>query len=661
MLFSRDDQRPLFVGCAISVLTVLGFLIGGFHTWSARVSDRLFLPRAADPRIVLITIDDASLGHIGRWPWPRRVHADIVSKLAAVQPSVIAYDVNFPEPSDPGDDQQLEEALKRAGNVVLPVELEVNVDRGRLTYNPNRVLSPISALSAAARATGHTNTSPDADGVVRRVPITVTAPDGSSVRSFVTEVLRVAGLERQLQEAPIDVFGTLAINFPNQPARAFRALSAIDVLRGTANLSSLKDALLIVGATAPDMHDALLVPTSYGQPMSGIEIHASALDTVLQRRWLRPVPPLIVVGWILFLGVCLGFCVPKLRARWSVPLAFCLWLVTVIGAFFLFDRGWIVDIVWPTISIFCAYGLITLERRLTAERHRRQLKQALSQYVSASVADAVLKNPTLLKLGGERKRMTVLFSDIRGFTSISERLSPERLVALLNIYLGRMTEIVFAQNGVLDKYIGDAVMAFWNAPLVQPDHARRAVQTALEMRDALAEMNQKKLFGEIELHIGIGINTGEMVVGNVGGAARFDYTVIGDQVNLASRLEGITKEYHVGIVITEACASQLGGTVLTRRLDKVAVKGKKEPVTIYEVLERMSSAIESQKQLAQSFEAALEAYFSKNFQDAIAKCHAILSAHPDDGPSKNLLERSQQFLVAPPPAEWDGTWVFTKK
>ncbi len=669
MLLSRDYSRPLIVALSVSALAALGFFVGGFNTWSARVSDRFFLPRSVDARIALIAIDDASLGQIGRWPWPRRVHAELISKLSAAGASIIGYDVNFPEPSDPVDDQELAAALKLAGNVVLPVELELNLSRGSLSFKPKTVLSPIPALSSAAAATGHTNTPPDVDGVVRRIPLAVSAPDGSSLRAFVAESLRLMGLDRRLHEAPVDALGQLVINFPNQPTRAFHTFSAADVIRGAVNLTSLKNAIVLVGATAPDLHDALLVPTSYGQPMSGIEIHASSLDTLLQRRWLKPVPATAVVGWIMFLGLGLGCLLPLLRARWSAPLAILLWILTVMGAFFLFDRGWIMDLVWPTLVIIFTYSAVTLERRITADRQRHQLKQMLSQYVSATVVEAILKDPTLLKLGGERRRMSVLFSDIRGFTSISEGMSPEKLVSLLNVYLGRMTDLVFAHNGVLDKYIGDAVMAFWNAPLDQPEHAKMAVTTALDMRDALLEMNRAKAFSDpstqlgmsLELHIGLGVNTGDMVVGNVGGESRFDYTVIGDNVNLASRLEGLTKEYHVDVLVTEATQRELVGAILTRKLDKVAVKGKNEPIIIYEAMERLTSAGESQKALARKFEAALEAYFRRDFQDAVTQCEALLVAYPNDGPAMTLFERAKYFIKTPPPADWDGTWVYTKK
>ncbi|MEK7116289.1 MAG: adenylate/guanylate cyclase domain-containing protein [Patescibacteria group bacterium] len=653
--------RPIAVGGFIGILSAAGLFAGVLNTWSMRVTDRLFLAAPADRRIVIVAIDDASLGQIGRWPWPRTVHAKILHALTDAGAKAIGYDVNFPESSNVADDNDLAEALKHSGRVVLPLELQLKIERGRMTFDPTKNVSPITSLSSAAAATGHSNTPPDADGTVRRVPLSVRAPDGSRVPAFVTELLRLGGFERDLGLAPLDSNGRLLVNFSGAPFSSFRTLSAGDIFRGTANIDSVKNAIVLVGSTAADLHDSLLVPTSYGIPMPGIEIHASIAHTIISHRWLQRIPPWISALELVLLGLLIGFLFSRIRVRWSVPILLLLWIAQIVSAFALFDRGWIAEIVWPTILFFFAAAAVTLERRIIADRERRELKHALSKYVSPSVVEAILKDPSRLKLGGERRRMSVLFSDIRGFTTISEGMTPEKLVQVLNVYLNRMTNLVFAQNGVLDKYIGDAVMAFWNAPLDQPEHATLAVATALDMRDALLDMNRAQAFGDLELHIGLGVNTGDMVVGNVGGESRFDYTVIGDHVNLASRLEGLTKEYHVDILITEATMKDLAGEILTRRLDKVAVKGKSEPIVIYEAMERLASAGEPLKLLARDFEAALEAYFRREFQDVVTRCERMLSAHPGDGPSKNLLERAKQFIESPPPDAWDGTWVYTKK
>lgn len=664
MKFTKKSRlfQPILVGSVVGVLCAIGSVAGVLDSWSNRSTDRLFLSRAPDPSITIIAIDDASINQLGRWPWPRKIHAELIQKLSDAGVKAIGYDVNFPESSDAENDQALADALKASGRVVLPVELQLKAEDGRLTYATEHVLSPIFSLKSSAAALGHSNTPPDADGTVRRVPLNVWSPDSSpGWNSFVAEVARLAGRTTNLEQAPPTSNHRMIINFTGPPLQTFRTIRAVDVIRGTADLSVIKNGVAFVGSTAPDLHDALLVPTSNGVLMPGVEIHASTYETIVSRRWLSPVPPLSMAIILVLLGLLVGVFVPLIRARWSIPMLISIWIATVVIAFISFDRGRIIDVVWPTLTLVFSYVAVTIERRVQSDRERRELKTAFSRYVSATVVDSILKDPSKLHLGGERKRMSVFFSDIRGFTTISEGLSPEKLVEALNIYLTRMTDIVFQHQGVLDKYIGDAVMAFWNAPFDQPDHAFLAVQTAIEMQKALDRMNEEKAFGDVEIRIGCGVNTGDMVVGNVGGTARFDYTVIGDNVNLGSRLEGLTKEYGVGIIITESTAKDVSSKILCRKLDKVAVKGKKEPVMIFEAVDFIENATSSQQTLVKAFETALDAYFARDFAGAITKCDVILATTPTDGPTKNLRERALHFKDTAPPTDWVGTWVFTKK
>lgn len=664
MNFTREFFRPIAIGGCVGLLAGLGLLTGILQNWSNPTLDLLFLPHKPDSRLTLIAIDDASLTQIGRWPWPRQTHAQLIGKLKDAGAAVIGYDVSFPEPSDKGDDQALASALKEATNVVLPLELTLLQSRNSLTYDPKNVVQPIASLSSSAGSLGFVNSPPDADNVFRRLPLTVKSPDGSVVPSFESEVLRLAGTPGLLRGAPLDSLGRMRVNFsgPPAPAGTFRIISAADVLYDKADPAPLKDGIVLVGATAYDLHDNLLVPTSRGVPMSGVEVHASILDTLLSRRWLQSVPDWLQALYLIILGLFIGFMVPRVRARWSIPITLAIWFASILISFLAFDRGWLLDILWPTLVFVFAYAAVTLERRLASELQKRQLKTAFSRYVSPSVVEVIIADPAKLKLGGERKNMSVLFSDICGFTSISEKLSPDKLVEILNKYLSRMTAIVFEENGVLDKYIGDAVMAFWNAPFEQPDHAFRAVVTALKMQKVLDGMNRNNEFGnDLEIHIGVGINTGDMVVGNVGGEARFDYTVIGDNVNLGSRLEALTRQYKVGAIVTEATYQACGDRILFRRLDKVAVKGKKEPVVIYEAMAEMCDATEAQKKLALDFEAAFEKYLAKDFSACREACGNLRQAFPEDEPSKLLKDRTEHFIQEPPSDSWDGTWVYTKK
>ncbi|MFA6099844.1 MAG: adenylate/guanylate cyclase domain-containing protein [Patescibacteria group bacterium] len=667
---NSDWQRPLAVGLAVGLLCAAGMALGLLSTWSNRLTDRLFMPQSADPRITIIAIDDAAMARLGRWPWARSVHAELIDKISQAKPLAIGYDVNFPEISDQENDKALADAIRSAGNVVLPIELTLTNQNSQIFYDPSRVLMPIPLIASASARLGHTNTPQDVDGVVRRVPLAVASPEGSKIPHFAVQIAEMAGLKINLTQGT-DSLGRLIVHYINAPKHSFPMLSAADVFDGKVKPEQLAGHFVLVGSTAPDLHDEQLVPTATSQPMPGVEIHASILDTLLKQNYLREVPVVLSALWLILLGAILGFLVPRLKARWSIPLALGLWIVSIVGSFVLFDRGWIVDLLWPTIAIILGFGAVMLERRIAAERQKREIRAAFSRYVTESVVTSILADPSKLKLGGERRRMTVLFSDIRGFTTISEGLRPEKLVEIMNKYLSRMTDEVFKHEGVLDKYIGDAVMAFWNAPLDQPDHAKRAVETALDMLSALKEMNAAKVFsskggsasggGDLELKIGVGVNTGEMVVGNMGSEERFDYTVIGDSVNLGSRLESLTKEYGVCLLITDSARQELNSGYLIRTIDLVAVKGKKEPVKIFEVIKRSKNASQADRLFVKKFEDALTAYFSKDFSGAVRLADELLVERPDDGPAKTLKARAEHFIQEPPPADWNGVWVMTKK
>lgn len=650
------------LGLGVGLFGAACQLAGVFETLGYRLNDRFFLTRQADPSVIIVAIDDASLGRIGRWPWPRTVHADLIDRLTAHGVKAIGYDVNFPESSDARSDARFAEAIRRSGRVVLPVELSFEIVNGRLSFATGRVVQPIAEIQSAAAASGFTNTPLDEDGIARRVPAFVRDAGGSLVHGFAYEVARLAGRAPADDEIPFDRFGRFLINFPGEPGRNFRVVSASDVLQDRVDPGVFKDAIVFIGATARNLHDYQNVPTSRGEPMAGVEIHASIFDTLANRAWIRPVHPWIQALLLVLAGVLLGLTVPRLRPRYSLVGAFALWVGWIVAAFILFDQGHVLDIVWPTIVLFFAYAALLLERWLDTEAQKRQLRSAFGRYVSPSVVDAIIRDPDKLKLGGDRRRMTVLFSDLRGFTSLSEGLTPEKLVEVLNSYLEEMTKIVFEEGGVLDKYIGDAVMAFWNAPFDQPDHAARGVRCAVRMRDRLKAMNEEGAFPKgIELKVGVGLNTGEMVVGNIGAELRFDYTVIGDSVNLASRTESLCKEYGAELLVTQNTVADLGDAFHVRLLDQVAVKGKKEPIRIYEVLGLAGEVPDERLVYARRFETALDHYFARRFDEALRDGEALLAERPEDAAAKHLAERCRIYKETPPPPEWNGTWVMTKK
>jgi adenylate cyclase len=301
-------------------------------------------------------------------------------------------------------------------------------------------------------------------------------------------------------------------------------------------------------------------------------------------------------------------------------------------------------------------------RMVREEGEKRKIRKTFSQYLSPGVIELIEKDPEkYIRTGGEMKELTILFSDIRGFTTISEKLAPDELVALLNEYFGQMTEIVFATNGTLDKYIGDAIMAFWGSPYPQEDHAFRSCSCALQMVSGLAKLNEKlEGAGRPPIGIGIGLNTGLVNVGNMGSERRLSWTVMGDNVNLASRLEGITKQYHVQLIISEATYRHVASQFVCRELDKIRVKGKTQPVNIYELMDVAENRAAHQS-LITGFDRAMKAYRAQKWSAAANLFAEILTTFPDDGPTQVFLERAVEFSETAPRGEWDGVYVMKTK
>jgi adenylate cyclase len=565
------------------------FWIGLFGGTQDRLTDLLFLPRSVNKDIVIIAIDDKSINKIGRWPWDRKFHSELLEKLSLQKPTAIGYDVAFPEASNPESDQVLNSAFSKH-NIILPVE---QVDTG--------LQKPYELFQTK---TGLVNVLVDHDGIVRKIP----------VDSFASKIIN--------KKAEISD-NYLRINYSAKPG-SFTTYSFIDVLENKIPLENFINKYVLVGATAVDLHDSQVTPVSAGREMAGVEIHANAMATILENKYLVSESRLFTL-LTLFTFTLLAVA----TAQW--PVAWIWLIIFIIYSFVSFDLGIIRNLIFTPLAIILV-NIISLIIRYLSERSQKEyIRKAFSYYLSDSVLKEILKDPSKLRLGGERKEITVLFTDIAGFTSISEKMDPVDLAKLLNDYLTRMTNIVFANKGVLDKYIGDAVMAFWNAPIANPDHAYLACKTALEMQKETGEFGMR-----------IGINTGDMVVGNMGSQMRFDYSLLGDNVNLGSRLEGINKEYGTKILISQSTQSLISNKLITRFIDTVAVKGKEKGVRIYELRDTNYD---------KNFDTARELYEKGDFSKAIK----IFEKIKDDPPAKVFLKRCEEFIKVPPP-RWDGTY-----
>jgi adenylate cyclase len=534
----------------------------------------------------------------------------------------------------------------------------------------------IGKLSEPAQNSGYFNMLPDRDGSNRWAPLVIAFDDNYYAAlsiSLVQAYLDFPALTLNLESygvksigigdinVPTDESGRLLINYMGK-ARTFPHYSVADILSGKTPTEAFRDKIVLVGATAVGIYDLRVTPFSSAYP--GVEIHATIIDNILHRNFLKhsTTTHFIDICAIIFFGLMIGLLIPRLAPVTGMIAAFLIVCAFVFINFLVFFKFniWL-NLVYPFVSMILIYLGITIYHYFKEEREKRKIRGAFQYYLNASVINDMLKDPAKLKLGGDKKNLSVMFSDIRGFTSISEKLTPEELVALLNEYLTAMTNKVFEYDGLLDKYIGDAIMAVFGAPLEQQDHAKRACLTALGMMKELHQLQKKwKAEGRPVIDIGIGINSGDMVVGNMGSTMRFDYTVMGDMVNLASRLEGTNKEYGTNIIVSEFTYQMVKDIMCCRELDGVRVKGKYKPVKIYELLAEKKDEAEYLG-LIDAFAAALALYREAKWDEAIAAFQKVLDIKPGDFVSTMYMERCRNLKEHPPALPWDGVFVMTKK
>lgn len=592
-------------------------------------------PRARKD-IVILGIDENTVREFSdegvQWPFPWSVHARFVDYVSTGNPSAVFFDINFIDHKP--QEAMLAASMKRAGNVFIDysfentaadTKYEDNVRRVELTKTVGEaadtrslveeIVPPTPMLSEAAAGTGFSNVFPnEVDNVVRQMPI-VLAYNGKfypnidltlamhyygitaeNVEVRLGEYVKLTGLPQDKMARPnsageiaipIDSRGFMDVNYIGG-AGNFQSFSYSYFVRdgSMAGNDSLKDKIVMAGAysvtgIATDLHKS-----PYGTTF-GIEHHANALNTILNQDFLRSFSQWENIALMFFLAIVCGLAFPRLSIIKSALFAAALGVAHLVVSYVLFDAASVVNaMVTPVIQISFAFTLIGIYRLTTEQNEKKYIRQTFSKFVSKSVVDELLRHPEKLKLGGEKKTLTVLFSDIRSFTSLSEKLSPEALVEHLNSYLQKMTDIVLATNGTLDKYVGDEIMAFWGAPTETETHALDACRCAIAQMDALRKLNEAWTNeGKPTLNIGIGINTGSMVVGNMGSSSRMDYTLMGDNVNLGSRLEGTNKVYGTNIIISENTYEYVKEHVVVRELDLIRVKGKEQPVRIYELID----------------------------------------------------------------------------
>jgi len=580
----REAGRRYLAGILAAVAVVALVQLGGLDGLEYWSLAKLFEWRGARPPtlpVAIVAIDESTMAEMDdQWPYPRAVHAEVIRRIAEGKPLAIAVDIIFdkPSPRGPRDDEALGAAVAAAGNVVLAAAV---TEDSTPMYDRSTVNQPIPVIRRGAAGVAPINMPLDADGEMRRVPVW-TPFNGE----------RLLGLDAQLHAivartgmrvASLPEHRRVLINFRGG-RQTYPWVSYYRVARGETTIPPdyWKGKVVLIGPTSEIFHDQFVTTFAPGGDMPGVEIHAHALETFVRGNYIREVPRPLSTALAVVAALFGCALVLRLRVLRALVAGALLWAILTLAAF----GGFVVFDVWMrgmagTVALALAWGATAIEHFVREQRERKQL----SRFFSPAVAKEVVRHKEEGSLATSRRLVTVLFSDIRGFTSLSEQLQPEQVEEMLRDYLTEMTDIVHKHDGAVDKYIGDCVMALYNVPLEHPDHAIKAVRTALEFQErtlALSKRWEEKL--GIPIRNGVGINTGEAVVGTLGSRQLLQYTAIGDTINLGARLESITKDYKSNIIISESTYELVKGQFTTKELGEVTVKGKTQPVKIYAVL-----------------------------------------------------------------------------
>ena len=631
--------------------------------------------------IIIVDTEEEFFDEYGSWPLKRSDIAKLTTLIKKLGAEVIALDMLMDFPNGYGEDPILAEALESAGNTIVVAQLEFDGDG-----NFQGVNHPTETLKVATES-GYTNHTLIGNKIsrVRFFPKEI---EESNVWPFAIKTLAMyKGVEPKLEDGqliigdisvPLDHFNDLWVDLPAlPPAATFLAkdtpagMSAGEILfdledipdeewdEETEELQELiAGKIVLVGDTSEVSHDIFTSPIG---EVYGIEFLADTIYTLMNNAPIRPAGDFteILVFAVLFIAFVLVTMIPKYEnALFFLIIA----LYVAFGFYMYVYHGIAFSMSYSLIACFLTTGIINLYLFMMERKQKGFIKGAFSQYLSPTVIDQIVENPDMLQLGGEKREMTPFFSDIQGFSTISEGLTPEELVQLLNEYLTAMCDIVSSYHGTIDKFEGDAIIAFWGAPLELPDHATVACHAAIdmqkrneEMRKTLREQNRPMLYTRI------GMSSGSVVVGNMGSADRMDYTMMGDVVNLAARLEGVNKFYQTFTMIPQSTYELAKDDIDTRQLDVIRVVGKKEPISVYEVLERKNQTSSEKSGVVEKFLKALKLYEERNFADASKEFEKVLAIDPDDGPSKTYVKRCGVFLETPPEKDWDGVYTFTEK
>ncbi len=671
-MFSNKALHTAGLGMAGAMIALAIWLMGWDSFWEAKTWDwrvrLLSKPGKATHEICLILLDQNSLDwgkteNGWSWPWPREVYGVIINFCKRSGVKSLATDILFTEPSAYGveDDLKLGGAIADFGKVA-----------GAVFIGQENTTFPIPEVAKSIRLLCNVRMLPDPDGIYRRMPLSEIFEDkpvpSLGIGAYLSALPPSQDIQAELKAihmaVPKDRRGNAILRYRGDVGThtAYSAAAIIQselrILSGEQPVISpdvLKDKYVFLGFSAPGLYD--LRPSPVSGVFPGVEVHATLLDNFLSQDFIRTMPRRITAILIFIIAYVGTISISVLKNPVSIVMGSFLNLsAPILLSLWAYTEGWWMPVVVCEIASGSAMLLSLAVSYATEGRQKRFIKQAFQQYLSHEIIEQLIQNPALLRLGGQRKMISIFFSDIQGFTSVSEKLEPEELTAFLNDYLTAMTDIIIAEGGTVDKYEGDAIIAFWNAPLDLPDHAIRCVKAALRCQAKLAEM--RPMFYERirqNVFMRIGINTGYAVVGNFGSQTKFDYTMIGDSVNLAARLEGVNKQFGTYTMISEFTKEQIEDAVAAREIAKVAVVGRKEPVTIYEPMSH--EQYQAKHDLFETFAQGLKRFYEGQFDEA----ETIFATIAEHDAAAEAYRIKCAEMIAAKPQHWHGVWVMSSK
>jgi adenylate cyclase len=612
-----------------------------------------------NPQIAIIAIDDKSIAELGRFPWSRSHYIPLLENLSAAGAKAVLFDAFFPEVEDEATDRAFGAAIRQAGNVILATVF--NFNRQFQVVGTTRSL-PV--IEQNAMGSGHINFLPDEDGINRRSMLLV-EDGGRLVPSLGLRGAMVAlgqsnfspalfSIDLGERSIPVDESYAMWINYTG-PAGIYPQYSFSDIALGRIDPALLKDKILFLGATALGIYDMRVTPFHSNTP--GVEVHATIADNIISNRFIRQagLEALIDITFIMLLGLLTYYLTARLKLYSAIPVTLLLATGYVWLTYQLFIEGHWISMIYPLLATVASLLTAGSFRYLILERQAREMRSMFSSYLSPRLVARLEREPDAAKIGGDSKEVSIIFTDIKGFTSFTESRTPREVVERLNEYLATMVQVINNYEGTVDKFIGDGIMSYWGAPLTQADHAQRAIGATLAMKQALNELRSKwQRTGEEPLSFRAGVNSGEVIAGNIGSQGKkMEYTVIGDTVNLAARLESSAKYYGVDFLVADNTYQLTRDQFSYRELDLIRVVGKQIPVTIYELLDPLSELTEEE---VEQFHEALKLYRAQQWPQARKLFQSISEMLPDDRPCQIYIARCNQFIDQPPPADWDGIY-----